>query len=158
MIPEPERLTHDYDGELVVFLIGMRINRWSHLRAWWPTFTAMPPMIRELMSDPESGAVGYRVFGLPRTPTVLLYWTSLEKLYAYASDPDAKHRPAWAAFNRRARTAGASVGIWHETFVVERAETFYYAMPPTGLAAATAAQPVSVKRARDRMAAGRTAT
>ncbi|MGO1851013.1 monooxygenase family protein, partial [Microbacterium sp.] len=64
MRSKPERLTHDYDGELVVFLIGMRINRWSHVRDWWPTFRAMPPMITELMSDPDSGAVGYRLFGL----------------------------------------------------------------------------------------------
>ena len=69
----------------------------------------------------------------------------------------AKHRPAWGAFNRRARTANGSVGIWHETFVVERAETLYYAMPPTGLGAATALKPVTKKHARDRMHEGRTA-
>ncbi|WP_119696392.1 DUF4188 domain-containing protein [Microbacterium halotolerans] len=158
MRSKPERLTHDYDGELVVFLIGMRINRWSRVRDWLPTFRAMPPMITELMSDPDSGAVGYRLFGLPRTPTVLLYWTSLDKLYEYASDPDSKHRPAWGEFNRRARTADGSVGIWHETFQVERAETFYYAMPPTGLGAATALKPVTTKGARGRMREGRTAS
>ncbi|WP_110589903.1 DUF4188 domain-containing protein [Microbacterium suaedae] len=154
MKPVPGRMTHDYDGELIVFLIGMRINRWSRVRDWLPTFRAMPPMMRELATDPDSGMVGYRLFGLPRTPTVLQYWTSLDKLYDYASNPQAKHRPAWGEFNRRARTAGDAVGIWHETFEVARAETFYFAMPPTGLAAATDMTPVTKAhaRARDRIA------
>lgn len=152
--PVAGRMTHDYDGDLVVFLIGMRVNRWSRVDAWFPTFLAMPPMLKELATDPDSGMVGFRVFGMPRTPTVLQYWTSLDKLYEYASDPAAKHRPAWGEFNRRARAAGDAVGIWHETYEVGRAETFYYAMPPTGLGAATSLQPVTkrARRARDRIA------
>lgn len=152
--PAATRLTHDYDGDLVVFLIGMRVNRWRNVRSWLPTFRAMPAMLKELASDQDSGMVGFRVFGMPRTPTVLQYWTSLDKLYEYASDPAAKHRPAWREFNRRARKAGGAVGIWHETYDVARAETFYFAMPPTGLGAATALQPVTKRtaRARDRLA------
>ncbi|WP_345751485.1 DUF4188 domain-containing protein [Microbacterium rhizophilus] len=145
-------MTHDHDGELVVFLIGMRINRWSRPDLWWPTFTAMPSMIRELASDPDSGMIGHRLFGFPRTPTVLQYWTSIDKLYAYASDPRAHHRPAWAAFNHRARGAEGAVGIWHETFAVSRAESIYVGMPPTGLGAATGLKPVTARldRARQR--------
>ncbi len=143
MKPLTGRMTHDYDGELVVFVIGMRINRWSRPDLWWPTLMAMPPMIRELASDPDSGMRGYRMFGFPRTPTVIQYWTSLDRLYAYASDPRAAHRPAWAAFNRRTRDAAGAVGIWHETYEVARAESIYVGMPPTGLGAATALRPVT---------------
>ncbi len=45
---ESGRMTHDHDGELVVFLIGMRINRWWRPDLWLPVFNAMPPMLAEL--------------------------------------------------------------------------------------------------------------
>ncbi len=90
---------------------------------------------------------------------VVQYWSSHEALYDYASSPDAQHRPAWTAFNRRARKASGAVGIWHETFQVERAESIYHFMPVTGLAKATSSVPVGShgERARARYAAGRTA-
>jgi len=149
-------MTHDYEGELVVFLIGMRINDWRRVSHWWPTLMAMPGMLRELASDPESGLLGYRLFGFPRTPTAIQYWSSLDKLYEYASDREAQHRPAWTAFNRRAREAGDSVGIWHETYPVRSAESVYVNMPPTGLGAATAIQQVARRgdTARARLSAG----
>jgi hypothetical protein len=34
------------------------------------------------------------------------------------------------------------VGVWHETYVVERAESIYAGMPVSGLAAATSSVPV----------------
>jgi hypothetical protein len=71
------------------------------------------------------------------------YWNSPEKLYHYASDLTAAHRPAWAAFNRRAREAPGAVGIWHETYLVEAAESIYSGMPVSGLAAATSSVPVA---------------
>ncbi|MGO0577562.1 monooxygenase family protein [Ornithinimicrobium panacihumi] len=30
------------------------------------------------------------------------YWRSVDHLYAYARQPDARHLPAWRAFNRAA--------------------------------------------------------
>jgi hypothetical protein len=66
------------------------------------------------------------------------------------------HRPAWAAFNARARKAAGAVGVWHETFAVPAGghESIYVAMPPTGLAAATGVVPVARRgeSARERMA------
>ena len=76
-------------------------------------------------------------------PLLVQCWSSHEKLYRYASDREAAHRPAWAAFNRRARKAPGAVGIWHETYVVERAESIYSGMPVSGLAAATSIVPVA---------------
>ena len=64
---------------------------------------------------PDSGMLGSRLFGFPRTPTVIQYWSSIDKLYDYAASCEARHRPAWSAFNARARRAGDAVGIWHET-------------------------------------------
>ncbi|MFE7628889.1 DUF4188 domain-containing protein [Kocuria sp. NPDC057446] len=148
------RVTHAYTGdELVVFLIGMRINRPWRVRQWWPSFSAMPPMLKELTTDPDSGLLGYRMTFGAGGPTVIQYWSSTQKLYAYASDPHAEHRPAWAKFNRLARKAPGTVGIWHETFVVARAESIYVGMPTAGLAKATSTVPVTARsdRAADRL-------
>lgn len=144
---DSRRMTHDYrigeDGELVVFLIGMTINRWWRPDRWLPVFTAMPRMLRELAQDTDSGLRGYRLVFDPRGPWLVQYWSSLEKLYAFAGDPNAVHRPAWAAYNRRARKAAGAVGIWHETFQVSRAESIYVSTPLQGLAKATGIRPIS---------------
>jgi hypothetical protein len=139
----PARMTHDYDGDLVVFLIGMRINKPWRPDLWLPVFSAMPGMLAELLKDKESGLLGYRLTLGAGGPLLVQYWNSHEKLYRYASDRNAAHRPAWAAFNRRARKAPGAVGIWHETYVVERAESIYVGMPVAGLAAATSVVPVA---------------
>lgn len=144
------RLTHAYEGELVVFLIGMRINRWWRPDLWLPVFNAMPSMLAELSRDPDSGMLGYRLTIGEGGPLLVMYWDSHEKLYAYASRPDARHRPAWTLFNQRARRAPGAVGVWHETFQVAAAESIYSGMPVRGLAKATSA--VSVGRRGDRAA------
>ena len=149
----PARVTHDYDGDLLVFLIGMRVNRLWRPDLWWPVFSAMPGMLRELMTDPESGLMGYRLTFGRGGPLLVQYWNSHEKLYAYASHPNAEHRPSWTRFNRMIRKVPGAVGIWHETYVVERAESIYSGMPASGLAAATSAVPVARRgeTARERL-------
>ena len=138
------RFTHQHDGDLVVFLIGMRVNRWRQVRAWWPTFTAMPTMLKELYADPSSGFLGHRMAFSLDGPLLVQYWASPEQLLAYAQSADRTHRPAWQAFNARARTAGAAVGIWHETFVVPAGghESIYSGMPVLGLPKATTSVPI----------------
>ena len=153
------RMTHRYDGELVVFHIGMQINAWWRPDLWLPVFLSMPRMLRELFTDPDSGILGYSMLFGAGGPYLVQYWSSLDKLYAYASVPNQAHRPAWTAFNRRARRAPGAVGIWHETFVVERAESIYVGTKPMGLPKATTAVPITPKgdRAKERMAEGTTA-
>ncbi|QDP95803.1 DUF4188 domain-containing protein [Microlunatus elymi] len=148
------RMTHDHDSELVVFMIGMTINKWWRPDKWLPAFAAMPKMLAELSRDPESGLLGYRLIFDPRGPWLVQYWTSLDKLYDYAGRPDAEHRPAWSAFNRRTRDGNGAVGVWHETYPVSRAESIYVHTPPLGLAKATGIRPVTgrTNSARQRMA------
>lgn len=155
---DPRRMTHHHQGPLVVFHIGMTINRWHRPDLWWPTFAAMPGMLAELAKDPESGLLGYRTLIGRHGPTLIQYWESTEKLYAYASNPDARHRPAWAAYNRRARKAKGAVGVFHETYLVQRAESIYVGTPVMGLAAATESAPVGARsdQARQRLATGAT--
>ena len=148
------RITHEHEGDLVVFLIGMKINQPWRPDLWLPVFTEMPRMLKELSLDPDSGLLGYRLVPDLRGPWLVQYWNSIDKLYAYASNPSAVHRPAWTRFNRRARKAPGAVGIWHETFTVDKAESMYVGMPVSGLAKATTSIPVTrrLDRARDRAA------
>ncbi|MGI8948849.1 MAG: monooxygenase family protein [Ornithinimicrobium sp.] len=46
-----ERLTHAYEGDLAVFLIGMTINRPWRPDLWGPVFAAMPRMLGELQTN-----------------------------------------------------------------------------------------------------------
>ncbi|KJY41987.1 hypothetical protein VR41_09800 [Streptomyces sp. NRRL B-1568] len=153
------RVTAAAEGDVVVFLIGMRINRWRAVRHWLPVLTAMPRMLKELSRDRDSGLLGHRALsGGPRVFTVAQYWESREKLLAYASDQGGQHRPAWAAFNRRVRGSKGGVGIWHETYIVPAGsyESIYVDMPPAGLGAAWGVEPVGRRgeRAAQRLASG----
>lgn len=148
MTVERGRRTHQHEGELVVFLIGMTINRPWRPDLWLPVFRAMPPMLVELSSDPDSGLLGFRLTIGRGGPVLVQYWSSIEKLYRYAGDRDATHRPAWGEFNKRARRVPGAVGIWHETFAVDRAESMYVDSPVQGLAKATSS--VTIGRGADR--------
>ena len=145
-------MTHDHDGDLVVFLIGMRINAPLKPWRWLPVLRAMPPMLRELAQHPELGML-HAVNALgPGGPLVVQYWRDEESLHAYAHAEGGLHRQAWRDFNALARRAGGDVGIWHETFVVPAGhhESFYGAVPRFGLAGAFGQVPVARGRERAR--------
>ena len=55
------RMTSATDGEFVVFLIGMRVNRWWKPWQWLRTAMAMPRMLRELTRPPGARLSGWRV-------------------------------------------------------------------------------------------------
>ncbi|MEU6090265.1 DUF4188 domain-containing protein [Streptomyces sp. NPDC047085] len=146
------RTTADAKGDVVVLLIGMRINRFWAVHLWLPVMLAMFRMLRELEKDPARG-LRSRVLltASPRTYYVVQYWESKEKLYAYATAPDAFHHKAWAQLNRKERTGKlrGQVGIWHEAYVVPEGsyEAIYGDMPAFGLAAAHGQIPLE-KRGR----------
>lgn len=152
------RVTHQYDAELVVFHIGMTFNRWWRPDLWIPVLLVMRPMLRELSEDPNSGLLGYELLFNDKGPYVVQYWSSVDKLYDYASAGSLNHRPAWTRFNTMAKKNPGAVGIWHETFIVERAESMYVGTPAMGLPGATTMLPVEKRhhRARARMADGAT--
>ncbi|MFJ8077866.1 DUF4188 domain-containing protein [Streptomyces sp. NPDC096176] len=132
----PGRTTAAASGDVVVFLIGVRINHLWAVHRWLPVVFAMPMMLRELSADRSLGLLHHIVLtGSPRTFYVVQYWESKEKLLAYAAAPDRKHRPWWGRVNRLARKSKLHVGIWHETYVVPDGsyEAFYGDMPPYGL-------------------------
>lgn len=132
----PKRVTASIEGDFVVFLIGMRINKPWKIHKWLPAFLAMPKMLRELQRRPESGFLGH-IFS---SKVIVQYWRSFEHLEAYARDHDQSHWPAWVDFNRRVGRSRGDVGIWHETYQVRAGEyeCVYSGMPPIGLAKASA--------------------
>ncbi|MET0557663.1 MAG: DUF4188 domain-containing protein [Solirubrobacterales bacterium] len=148
------RVTAEIEGDFVVFLIGMRINRFWMVARWLPVFVAMPRMVRELERDPAAGLLGASLYmGSPRRPMVVQYWRSFEDLERYARSRDARHWPAWVRFNKRIGSSG-DVGIWHESYLVTAGsyDCVYNNMPPTGLGAATRLVPAAGRKAT---AAGR---
>ncbi len=149
-----KRVTAEIEGDFVVFLIGMRINRLWKAPKWLPVFRAMPKMVRELEQNPASGFLGAKLhFGSARQPMLVQYWRSFEHLETYARSRDNAHWPAWVAFNKSVGSNG-DVGIWHETYLVPAGsyECVYNNMPPTGLGAATKLVPAAGRKAT---AAGR---
>jgi len=151
----PGRMTAAFSGPLVVFVIGMRINRLHRIDKWLPVARAMGPMVAELSRDPGSGFLGAETMlaGL-RTVLLIQYWRDFDSLEGYARARDRNHWPAWTAFNR-AVGADGSVGIFHETYAVpDRAsETIYANMPPFGLGKVSGLVPATGSRneARARM-------
>jgi len=127
------RLTANLDGDFVVFLIGMRINKPLHIHKWWPVASAMPRMVKELYQQPQLGFMHAESW-FSRTTIMVQYWRSIDSLLAYAKAKDAAHLPAWQAFNKAVGTDG-SVGIWHETYKVSSGsyENVYVNMPEFGL-------------------------
>ena len=127
------RMAAEMDGEFVVFLIGMRINKIWKVHKWLPVIIAMPRMLRELRNDPESGFLGH----VMSMRVIVQYWRSFDHLEAYARDPNRVHRPAWVDFNRRVKASRGDVGIWQETYRITPGnyEAIYSSMPPIGLGA-----------------------
>src|SRR3954469_21155270 len=133
----PGRHSARLDGDFVVFLIGMRVNRPWKLRRTLSVFRQMRPMVNEVAADPSSGFLGAEYGFLYGGPALVQFWRSFEQLDRYARNPDARHLPAWRRFNQLVRDSG-DVGIWHETYRVRAGEheAIYNNMPRVGLAAA----------------------
>jgi hypothetical protein len=149
-----KRVCAEIEGDFVVFLIGMRINRPWKFWKWAPVAAAMPRMLIELAKQPELGLLHARsMFGFPDI-VVTQYWRSFDHLEAYAKSREAAHLPAWQAFNKSIGSNG-DVGIWHETYLIEngRYENVYNNMPAFGLGLAGTLKDASGarKEARGRM-------
>ncbi|WP_035186376.1 DUF4188 domain-containing protein [Alteribacter aurantiacus] len=129
------RYTAKLDEEVVVFIIGMKVNNWLAVHRYGPVFKAMPPMIRELSVNKELGCLSMEsYFGL-RTTLMVQYWRSTEELLAYARGKT--HAKAWQTFNKKCRN-NTAVGIYHETYVIPKGsyESVYVNIDPFGLSKA----------------------
>lgn len=139
-----KRMAAEMDGEFVVFLIGMRVNKPWKIHKWLPVFLAMPRMLKELEARGDTGFLGHNGLG----PTIVQYWRSFEELEAYARNRELRHWSAWRTFNRRVVRSRGDVGIWHETYRIEPGhyEAVYSGVPPRGLGAVGRLVPATGRR------------
>lgn len=124
-------------------MLGIRINKWHRPHHWLPLILALPPLLRALMHDPESGLVGYRLLvgPTPREAMLLQYWRGLDDLRAFAVPPGSSHRSAQQRNWSHYAEADAAVGIWHEIIEPSNWHGVYGNMPPTGLAGTARSRP-----------------
>jgi len=136
---KPGRFTAQTDEPFVVFLLGFRVNRFFAFKKWIPVSKAMFPMVRNLSRRRRSnGFLGGYPFFYWRGLGMVQYWRSFDDLEKFARDKNGLHIDTWRQFNQTIGSDG-SVGIWHETFLVESGhhEGVYTNMPVFGLAAGT---------------------
>ncbi|WP_181701907.1 monooxygenase family protein [Chthonobacter albigriseus] len=131
-----DRVRAHVQGDFVVFIIGLRINRPWRVTSYLRPMLAMRSMLDELQQiGPDSGLLHVERVGFL---TFIQYWRSFDHLESYARDSTRKHRPAWTAFNLQMKRRSGDVGLFHETYLVQggKYEAVYRGMPPTGLAVA----------------------
>lgn len=150
--------TDGYDGDLVVFLLGMQPRRtWRVAQTLFVT-RAVFRMQAELERDRAAGRVLGYLGGFqsltPTGPLLTQYWRSFGDLERYSHAADLEHRPAWLAFYKLTHDDGASrVGLWHETYTVAAGahESIYVDLrKPVGLGAAIGTQPLERRGATSR--------
>ncbi|MFM8755177.1 MAG: DUF4188 domain-containing protein [Phenylobacterium sp.] len=128
------RVCAEIEGDFVLFLIGMRLNKPWKVWKWVPAFLAMVRMLIELKRRPELGLLSTRTqFGFPNI-FLVQYWRSFDHLETYARSRELQHLPAWHAFNKAVGSNG-DVGIWHETYLIRGGgyENVYNNMPAFGM-------------------------
>jgi hypothetical protein len=130
----PKRLAAEMDGEFVVYINGMRLNKLRAIHKYLIAGRKLAAMFDRLEADPDSGFLGYEpaIRGL-RSGAAIQYWRSLEDLRAFAQDSDDHHVGAWKWANESIRKG--EIGFWAELYVIgdENYETFYRDVPPIGL-------------------------
>jgi len=133
----------DVEGDIVVYINGMRLTKLRVLPQWILAGRKLAAMFERLEADPESGFLGYQpaFMGL-RTGAEIQYWRSLDELEHFARDREDLHVPAWNWYNETV-DSGGGVGFWAELYVVDADdyETFYRNMPPIGLGAVGGLRP-----------------
>ena len=136
----------------VVFLIGMRINRWWRFDKWLPVINAMTPMLVTLFRHPEKGFLHAEYYWNFSGPVIIQYWRSFEDLERFAREPSEPHLQAWKNYNAAVGASG-TVGFWHETYLVEpdRFECVYGNMPMFGLGKAMQHVPATGSRETARL-------
>lgn len=138
-----ERMVADIEGDIVVYINGMRLNKLRAIPQWIMAGRKLAKMFDRLEADPDSGFLGYQpAFMGFRTGAAIQYWRSLEDLERFARDRDDLHVPAWKWYNERV-DAGGGVGFWAELYIVENGnyETFYRNIRPMGLGGVSGLRP-----------------
>jgi len=114
MAHRPQRTTGVIDGEFVVFLIGLHVNKVWRPDRWMSAVLAGRAMDKELRADPATGLLDSRLVLTGRGPMFIQIWRDFAALERYAQAPDGLHQAAWKKFYKQVGRSG-EVGVWHET-------------------------------------------
>jgi hypothetical protein len=141
------RYTALYEEPFVVFMVGLRVNRWWAIHHWLPAFRSLFRIRNRLKNKSPEGFLGTHTWYTWREAMVVQYWQSFELLEQFARDNDDLHRPNWKWFVKNLERKG-HVGVWHEAFDVDsrQYECIYTNMQAMGLAVATKHAPAGGKR------------
>ncbi len=154
MAKAPSRTTALIDGEYVVFLVGLHINKVWRPDRWMSTVMAGRTMDQALRKDPASGMLDSRLVVTGRGPMFIQIWRTFADLERFAHAENELHQRAWKKFYKTVGRSG-EVGLWHETYRVAPGayEAMYVNMPRFGLARAGEQAPVGRKgeTARERL-------
>lgn len=142
----PGRYTASATQPLVLFAIGMRINRLHAIHRWLrPTINTVR-LWRHMQWVRPKGYLGGYLYLYWRGVGMTQYWQDFDSLVAFSHDASQPHVAAWQQLAKLTRH-DQTFGYWHETYLVApgTSEAIYGSMPRFGLAAATAHVPVGAR-------------
>jgi hypothetical protein len=139
----PGRYTARVDRPVVVFAIGMRLNRPHAVHRWARPMTNTVRMWWHVQRRRPSGYLGGYLFVYWCGVGMMQYWEDVDQLVAFSHDTTQPHLAAWrqlASLTRNDQT----FGYWHETYEVApgTSESIYGSMPRFGLAGAAPHEPI----------------
>ena len=137
------RYTAHTDDPVVVFAIGMRINRLWAIHRWLrPTLNTVRMWWHMQRRRPAGYLNGY-LFVYQRGVGMMQYWQDFDTLEAFSRDDSQPHLAAWRQLAAQTRS-DQTFGYWHETYQVASgtSEAIYGSMPRFGLAEATEHVPI----------------
>lgn len=108
------RRTARTDEEFVVFIMGMRINRWWMIHCWRPVILAMTGMTHEFVQQPKRGWLGSKAW-FERAVAIIQHLWPFDAPATYTKAQDRSHVPTLAGFNRKIGNDG-TIGICNETY------------------------------------------
>jgi hypothetical protein len=140
------RVTARSDKPVIVFAIGMRVNRLYAIHKWFrPTVNTFRMWWYMQHQRPKGYLSGY-LFLYSRGAGMMQYWESFEALEAFSHDKSQPHLAAWRHLAMQSKH-DQTFGYWHETYQIapETSECIYGNMPQFGLAEAIGHLPIGKK-------------
>jgi hypothetical protein len=132
------RFTAASQDSVVVFLVGVRINKFLQIWRGLPFLIAMIRALWYLSKNEDAGMLKTEMCLCWRGAFALQYWRSFEDLERFARYDQAPHLVAWRNANKRLAKSTA-IGIFHETYVTtpDTREVIYVNMDAWGMSEAT---------------------
>lgn len=129
------RHTATHDEPIVVFLIGMRLNRLWAIHKWWKPFWNTMANLRAVQERKSpKGYLSGEILIYWRGLAMIQYWDTFENLEAFSHDPENVHLSAWRHLAKQSKN-DHTFGYWHETYQITpgNSECIYGNMPKFGL-------------------------